>query len=794
MKKHLFSMFLIVLVVNALAQEQYSKVKIYTDDTGLQQLIQLGVGIDHGQREKGAFFISDFSASDIVIMEANGFVIDIIIDDVSAYYQARNNDPEPRENRADNCSGTSPENEFTTPADFNLGSMGGFYTYQEFLNHLDTMFAKYPNLITQRSAIDTFQTHEGRPIYWLKISDNPNIDEAEPEILYTSVHHAREPASLSQVIMYMYYLLENYGIIDEVTNIVDNTELYFIPMINPDGYIHNFTTNPNGGGMWRKNRRNNGGGVYGVDLNRNYGHFWGVDNNGSSPNLSSETYRGPSAFSEPETHAVKHFSEEREFLMVLNYHTYGNLLIYPWGYAQSLYTPDSALFVEYAKVMTEQNNYTYGTGDQTVGYVTNGDSDDWQYGEQTTKAKALSFTPEAGDNDDGFWPTSSRIIPISKSNLRQNLNYAHLAGKYARVEDKSPASLSGISSYINFEIKRLGLDSPATFTVSLDPISAQISSVGGPVVFSGMSLLETRIDSISINLITGINDGDQIKFLMNVDNGSFIVSDTITKTYGTGISVFTDNASSITNWTSGGSWALTTEDYHSSPSSFTDSPGGNHGNSVTSSLFLNDTIDLTSAVSANLNFWARWELETGYDYVQVQASNDFGANWIPLCGQYTKTGNSSQDEGNPVFNGFQFEWVLEEMNLSDFLGQEILVRVRFKSDNFTTEDGFYFDDVEINIIEGENSENSISDIEMSRNINVFPNPNNGFFTVAYYGSTNEYFTFSILDILGKQIGKTKYIKGGSSTDIQLQETKGIYFVVVKNSKNIIVEKQRIAVD
>ena len=102
--------------------------------------------------------------------------------------------------------------------------------------------------------------------------------------------------------------------------------------------------------------------------------------------------------------------------------------------------------------------------------------------------------------------------------------------------------------------------------------------------------------------------------------------------------------------------------------------------------------------------------------------------------------------------------------------------------------------MEINIIEGENSENSISDIEMSRNINVFPNPNNGFFTVAYYGSTNEYFTFSILDILGKQIGKTKYIKGGSSTDIQLQETKGIYFVVVKNSKNIIVEKQRIAVD
>ena len=794
MKKHLLSLFLIALTISALAQEQYSKVKIYTDDFGLQQLMQLGVGIDHGQREKGEFFISDFSASDILIMEANGFVIDILINDVSAYYQDRNNNPEPRENRADNCSGASPENEFITPADFNLGSMGGFYTYQEFLNHLDTMFAKYPNLITQRTAIDTFQTHESRPIYWLKISDNPNIDETEPEILYTSVHHAREPASLSQVIMYMYYLLENYGIIDEVTNIVDNTELYFIPMINPDGYIHNFTTNPNGGGMWRKNRRNNGGGEYGVDLNRNYGHFWGLDDNGSSPNPSSQTYRGPAAFSEPEIQAVKFFSEERDFLMVLNYHTYGNLLIYPWGYAQSLYTPDSALFVEYAKVMTEQNNYTYGTGDQTVGYIVNGDSDDWQYGEQTTKDKALSFTPEAGDNDDGFWPTSSRIIPISKSNLRQNLNYAHLAGKYARVEDGSPTTLSNITSYIDFEIKRLGLDSPATFTVNLVPISAQIASVGGPVVFTAMSLLETRIDSISLDLIAGINDGDQIKFLLNIDNGSFVVSDTITKTYGTGTSVFADNASSITNWTGEGSWAITTEDYHSGPSSFTDSPGGDHGNSVTSSLFLNDTIDLTNALSAKLNFWGRWELETGYDYVQVQASNDFGASWIPLCGQYTKIGNSSQDEGNPVFNGFQFEWVLEEMDLTDFLGEEILLRVRFKSDNFTTEDGFYLDDVEINIIEGENSENSIYNLEINRNINVFPNPNNGIFTVSYNGSADDYFTFAILDVLGKQIGETKYIKGGSSTDMQLQETKGVYFVVVKNTKNIIVEKQRIVID
>ncbi|MBL4625056.1 MAG: immune inhibitor A [Flavobacteriales bacterium] len=793
MKQYLLSLLLIGLTISTIAQEQYSKVKIYTDDSGLQQLIQLGVGIDHGQREKGEFFISDFSSSDIRIMQANNFDIEIIIADVAEYYKQRNNEPENRNDRgSDNCSGNAAENEFVTPTDFNLGSMGGFYTYQEFLDHLDTMYAKYPNLITQRAAIDTFQTHEGRPVYWLKISDNPTIDETEPKVLYTALHHAREPASLSQVIMYMYYLLENYGTIDEVTNIVDNTELYFIPMINPDGYIQNYTTNPNGGGMWRKNKRNNGDGTTGVDLNRNYGHSWGLDDNGSSPNTNSDTYRGPAPFSEPELQAVEYLSEAHQFLMVLNYHTYGNLLIYPWGFAPSLYTPDSAIFVEFAKVMTEQNNYTYGTGDQTVGYVTNGDSDDWQYGEQITKPKSLSFTPEAGDQNDGFWPTINRIEPISKSNLRQNLNFAHLAGKYARTEDLSPATIATTSSYIDFEIKRLGLDSPATFTVSLSPISSQIASVGNAIAFSTMSLLETRIDSISIDLVPTVQPGDQITFLMQIDNGAYTVTDTITKTYGVGTSIFTDDANAIANWTVSSSWGLTTADYHSAPSSITDSPGGDHGDNVNNNIQLNDTIDLTNAIDAKLNFWARWELETGYDYVQVQASTDYGITWIPLCGQYTKIGNSSQDQGNPVYNGFQFEWVLEEMDLSDYLGQKIMIRFRLKSDPFTTEDGFYFDDVDIKVIESEGT--SLSEIGLNSSLTVFPNPNDGSFTVAIAGNDTEQFTLSIVDVVGRQIRSTKSINGNSTTEIQLQESTGIYFVVVRNGEGILVGKQKIVIE
>jgi len=114
----------------------------------------------------------------------------------------------------------------------------------------------------------------------------------------------------------MWYLLENYSSDPSIKNIVDNTEMYFIPVVNPDGYIYNQTTNPNGGGLWRKNRRNNGDNTYGVDLNRNYSYNWGYDNTGSSGNTNSDTYRGPSPFSEPESRIMRDFTYQRALRIV----------------------------------------------------------------------------------------------------------------------------------------------------------------------------------------------------------------------------------------------------------------------------------------------------------------------------------------------------------------------------------------------------------------------------------------------------------------------------------------------
>ncbi len=221
--------------------------------------------------------------------------------------------------------------------------MAGFYTFDEIVAQLDTMRMLYPNLITEKDSVG--HSIEGRTIWAVKISDNPEIEEDEPQIFYNSLVHAREPASMMTNLYFMYYLLENYGIDPEVTYLVDNREFYFMPVINPDGYVYNQQMNPNGGGLWRKNRRFTGGSLYGIDICRNFDYMWGFNNIGSTPinSAEDETYRGTEPFSEPETQAVRDFCINHNFKICVNFHSYWNVIFIPWGYNLNQ-TPDSLIF------------------------------------------------------------------------------------------------------------------------------------------------------------------------------------------------------------------------------------------------------------------------------------------------------------------------------------------------------------------------------------------------------------------------------------------------------------------
>lgn len=797
MKKFFSFILLIIFSVATYAQQvKYSRAKIFLDakEKTLQNLSKLGLAVDHGQGKKNIYFISEFSEREINIAKTNGYKVEIIIDDMAKYYVEQNkekplkkkesSDFAPEEKRLNsqnsNCNSSSTTN-IITPVNFQLGSMGGFFTYSEMITQLTNMASLYPNLISAKAPIGSFTSIEGRPIYWLKISDNPNTDENEPEVLYDAVHHAREPASLSQLIFYMWYLLENYATDPEIQNLINNTEMYFVPCVNPDGYVYNETTNPNGGGMWRKNRRDNNDGTFGVDLNRNYGFNWGYDDTGSSPNTDDDTYRGPSAFSEPETQTMKYFCENHQFKIALNYHTYGNLLIYPWGYQLSLFTPDSATYVNYAQLLTTDNNYVFGTGDQTVGYVTNGDSDDYMYGEQISKPKILSMTPEAGEASDGFWPAQSNIIDICKVNISQNLNMAHLVGKYAVPEDTSPSVINLQNDYLHYTVQRLGLDSPAVYIVSIIPIDSWITSVGSPKTYSSMGLLQNIQDSISYTLNSSITSGQAFSYVIRVNNGLYNNDDTITKIYGSSSILYSNNGSAVADFTStGGNWGISNTEYVSAPGSITDSPFGNYNDGSNKKLILNNLINLTSALSASLNYWTKWEIEAGYDYVQVEASDDGGLTWVPLCGKYTKTGNNNQDQGNPLYDGFQPDWVWEEISLNDYIGQTIKIRFQLVSDQGANDDGFYFDDLSVTIV---SSATKIDEpISMEDLISQStPNPANTLTRINWEENNNKNLSFTIYNALGELVKQEKISDNQTSVSVDVTTLpNGTYFYRLSN--------------
>src|SRR6218665_1451779 len=478
MKKLLLFAFL-SCAMNSIAQN-YSRAKVLANSEELQHLAEQGIAVDHGIHKQETFFISDFSDAELAIIRKQGISVEILIEDVKAFYVQQNEKHVEESLKNIGCSGSSGSTYTppTVPSNFNLGSMGGFLTYQQFLDEIDAMASQYPNLITVKEPISTFQSHEGRSIYWLRLSDNPGTDEGdeEPEVLYTAVHHAREPNSLSEVIFYMWYLLENYATNDEVKYLVDNTEMYFVPMVNPDGYIYNQTTDPNGGGMWRKNRKNNGDGTYGVDLNRNYSYGWGTT--GVSMNTNNETYPGTGAFSEPETQAIKWFCENRNFRYAFNAHTYGNDILHPIGTTTAEFAVDHDYFEAFTHHMIIHNGYTAMKSSSL--YPASGDSDDYMYKVDTViKPKIFAMTPEVSNTSGGFWPASNEITGICQDMVFPNMILSHLTHKYYVTSDTDPTSVATMTGNFNHSSYRLGIED-GSVTVSITPIEG-IASIGSSV-------------------------------------------------------------------------------------------------------------------------------------------------------------------------------------------------------------------------------------------------------------------------------------------------------------------------
>lgn len=323
----------------------------------------------------------------------------------------------------------------------------GYHNLPEMVAEIQQAAIDYPNLV-QISSIG--KSYQGRDIWIAKVTNDVAVDHGNPEVLIDALHHAREHLGTEQALAVLRWLTTGYGQDATVTNLMNTRVVWIIFALNPDGFRYDLTGSPFRG--WRKNRQPTAGTTaIGTDLNRNYDYRFGCCG-GSSGVASSSLYRGPRAFSAPETQALRNFVASRVIGGVqrikthVTLHANGKLILWPYGYTKTavpadMTTLDHNALVAMGRGMAALNGYK--AQQSSALYVTDGDEIDWMYG----RYRIFSYTFELYPNETGtvtgdFYPDDSHIAAETARNRsallrlisRAGCVYADLGSTYVRAD------------------------------------------------------------------------------------------------------------------------------------------------------------------------------------------------------------------------------------------------------------------------------------------------------------------------------------------------------------------------
>ncbi|MFH1502191.1 MAG: M14 family zinc carboxypeptidase, partial [Candidatus Eisenbacteria bacterium] len=624
---------------------------------------------------------------------------------------------------------------------------GVYHSYAEVTADLAAWAAAHPS-ITRLESIG--QSYGGREIWALKITDNPTVEEFEPEVHWIGGHHGNETIGIEVCYYAIEHLLDNYGTDPDVTWLVNEREFWVIPVFNPDGHVAGSRYNGNG-----------------EDLNRNY--------------LCPCGDNAATAFSEPETQALRDWCVGRNPVTSLTFHSGAVYVNYLWDYTYNP-TPDEPMLI------TISNGYSSYTGLPVTNgadwYVVHGSCQDWCY---DTRGE-IDTTIEVSTS---YEPPASQIDAIASANIDAMLYQAKLSGRgvrgivtdggngeplYATIsipeigkdvytdpdvgdyhrmvesgtytvtctaEGYPPQTVYNVTASLDtFVVVNFALEPPPRGTIAgyvtddqANPIAAtvELTDMGGYSATADPGTGYYEIAQIPV----GLHDvRASLSGYASVERQDVSVLELTTTSEDFELQTplfFDDLEAGVGEWT--GDWSLTTGKSSSPTHSLTDSPGGNYGNYASTTTTLAAAVDLTGHATAALAFDLWCDTETGYDYLYVEASGTGGAPWTQIASYEGPLGG----------------WSTEEIDLTAYAGSSAFkVRFILDSDSYITRDGAYVDNV---AVFGDPTLTGIDDDALVGRLAVanYPNPFNPRTSVRYEVPSAGHVSLRVYDVAGRLV-------------------------------------------
>jgi hypothetical protein len=663
---------------------------------------------------------------------------------------------------------------------FTMGEKGTYPTHAQIGSTFAQMTLDNPDLCRDFTIGSSVQ---GREQWGIVISDDVQNTEAEPEVMLSSSIHGDEVTGMFLLFNFAQYLVDNYGVpgYEDVTNLVDNYEIHIIPDYNPDGTALHQRYNANG-----------------TDLNRNF------------PEPS-----GPTA-TEQENLNFMNYVSGKHFVIGENYHGGALVVNYPWDHTYAL-APDNDAFIKHSLEYSTYNlpmyngSFPQGITNGADWYVIDGGLQDWHYFTQG----AMAVTIEVSDTK---WPAESLLDGFWADNLESLMHWVK-AGRYgvngivtgsdSGLPVDATVTISGIDTpavldpvhgdyykllgtgtyditfeaygYITQTVYNVSTTwgTPTVLDVVMDPVAH--GDVSGTVTDLGGNGLDAAVQIYTVpgaQFVTTVNSSaaDGGAYTANLVYGEYelkaVKSGYVTQSQNVTIGevpqvadfqlsqaqevvLFSDDfESGLSGWT--GDWGLAdpAEGYNS-PNCLNDSPGGDYADNVTTTMTMVQSVDLTGAMSGELSFRAKWEIENIWDAAFVEVSTNGGAQWTALATQFTQpaSGQGGQTPaGAPCFDDNQVSWVLNTVNLAPYLGQsDLLVRFRLSSDTSVNYSGFFVDDFQLLVVREQTVTPVPGAAALMAGVRAWPNPFNPQTTVEFTNPRAGQVAVAIYDVQGRRV-------------------------------------------